>query len=345
MVALADTGKDLPGMKRLYMAERRIPVADRNQLITLSRLGCLCALLLLTQTACTIPLFTPNTQITGKVYGDSAPLQEQGILKPVPLAGATVRCDNVSTKTDQSGRYRLSLAPKPTYNCTASAPPYQSQNDQVDLAQGAALILNFGPSAEPVCSGTSGKSPNETESCGLLLLSPGNLSGTVASGGSNFPVTNAKVACVPIDPAALTSPLDNGVGATATTGTDGSFSFQGLAVGRYTCLTFTKGVTTGRQIVTIAPDAASTTTINSCALDCHPVGYHGGPVMRAMTTYLIFWLPRGYTFDPGGSDSYYESLVQRFFQDLQGTRYYRLLTQYWDYQGFIQDQVSLGGVY
>jgi hypothetical protein len=344
-IALLDTEKDLTGMKQLHMAERRIPVADRNRLITLSRLGCLCAILLLTQTACTIPLLTPNSQITGTVYGDSVPLQEQGISKAVPLAGATVRCGNVSTKTDQDGRYTLSLAPQPTYNCTASAPLHQSQNDQVDLAQGSALILNFGPRAETVCSGTSGKSPHQTESCGLLPLASGSLSGTVLSDGSNLPVNNAEVTCVLIDPAALASPIDSSDGMTEMTGTDGSFNFASLAVGPYSCLTFTGGVTKGRQTVSIAPDATSTTTIKSCSQDCPPVTYHGGPVMRAMSAYLIFWLPGGYTFDPGGSDSFYESLIQRFFQDLQGTGYYRLLTQYWDYQGSIKDQVALGGAY
>jgi hypothetical protein len=332
-------------MNRMYLAQQCMPVTGRNQLITLARLGCLCAILLLTQTACTFALGTPNTEITGLVYGDSVSLQEQGISKAVPLPSATVRCNNVSTTTDQNGRYKLSLAPHPTYNCTASAPLYRSQNDQLDLAQGTALILNFGPSTEAVCSGTTVNSPHDTENCGLLPLGPGNLSGTVLSDGSNLPVKNAKVTCVLIDPAALTSPLDSSDGVTATTSTDGSFSFQGMAVGSYTCLTFAKGVTKGRQIVAIAPAATNTTTIKSCSHDCHPVEFHGGPVMRAMTAYLIFWLPRGYTFDPGGSDSYYESLIKRFFQDLQGTKYYRLLTQYWDYQGSIQDQVALGGIY
>jgi hypothetical protein len=345
MFAHAGTGEDSPGMKLPHVAERRTLVAGTNRLITFARLGCLCAVLLLTQTACTFALGTPNTQISGTVYGDSVSLQEQGISKAIPVAGATVRCDNTSATTDQNGRYKLSLTPHPTYSCTASASLYQSQEDTLDQTAGHLLALNFGPSAETACASASASSTQAAENCPSLSLVPGRLSGAVLSDGTDLPVKNAVVNCVPIDPAALTSPLDNGEGITTTSSADGSFSFQSLAVGSYTCVSFTKGVTKGRQTVTIAPDATNTTTIKSCSRDCHPVVYHGGPVMRAMTAYLIFWLPRGYTFDPGGSDTQYESLIERFFQDLQGTKYYRMLTQYWDYQGPIQDQVAFGGAY
>jgi hypothetical protein len=345
MFAFVGTGEDLPGMKHLHLAERRIPVAGRSRLTTFSRLGCLCTILLLAQTACTFALGTPNTQITGIVYGDSVSLQEQGISKAVPLAGATVRCGNVSTTTDQNGRYKLSLAPHPSYDCTASAPLYQSEEDSVHQTQGRLLTLNFGPSVETTCTSTSANSTQEAVNCSLLPLASGSLSGTMLSDGNDLPVKNAVVNCVLLDSGALTSPLDSGDGVTATTSADGVFTFPSLAVGSYTCVSFTKGVTKARQTVTIAPDVTNTTTIKSCSHDCHPVVYHGGPVMRAMTAYLIFWLPRGYAFDPGGSDSYYESLIKHFFQDLQGSRYYRMLTQYWDYQGSVRDQVSLGGLY
>ncbi|GAC1469454.1 MAG: hypothetical protein PVSMB7_18750 [Chloroflexota bacterium] len=60
-----------------------------------------------------------------------------------------------------------------------------------------------------------------------------------------------------------------------------------------------------------------------------PLRYHGGPVMRTATTYLIFWLPPGYHFEPDASaDSRYMALVKQFFADVGSTAYYDILSQY-----------------
>jgi len=60
------------------------------------------------------------------------------------------------------------------------------------------------------------------------------------------------------------------------------------------------------------------------------VSYHGGPVLGAPTTYVVFWLPRGHTFEPGqqGGDARYERLITRYFRDIGGTPYYGILTEY-----------------
>jgi hypothetical protein len=61
------------------------------------------------------------------------------------------------------------------------------------------------------------------------------------------------------------------------------------------------------------------------------VDYHTGSVMPTTTTYAIYWLPAGAHFEtgePGGSDARYQSLVNRFLQDVGGTSYYNVLTQY-----------------
>ena len=56
----------------------------------------------------------------------------------------------------------------------------------------------------------------------------------------------------------------------------------------------------------------------------------GGPVMPAPGIVLLFWLPAGVHFDPGGSasDVTYESLMKRFFTDVSPSSYYNILSEY-----------------
>lgn len=330
-------------MRRLRPTWRRVPGVGVKSPAFFTRLFCLSLLLLLTPTACTFTIGTTYTQISGTVYGDSVSLQEQGTSKSVPLHGATVRCGNVSTKSNANGYYSLQVKQRKSYDCVASSPLYESQDDSLDLVHGPHLVLNFGPSTQSLCS----TSPTSaiTENCQLLDLDGGSLAGTVTAGTGGKPIKNAIVKCVMIDPDSLASPVDSSDGVTTTTDADGTFNLSGVAVGPYTCLSFNKGQTTGRQLVTVAPSVITSTQIVSCFHNCHAVTFHGGSVMRTLTAYLIFWLPPGYTFGPGGSNSYYESRLKQFFADLQGTRYFELLTQYWDYEGSIQDQVTLGGSY
>ena len=326
----------------MLLTQHWAPCARRTSLATIVSVLCLSSLMLVTQTACTFTIGAISTNITGTVYGNSVTLQEQGISKVVPLSGATVRCGSAGAKTNAEGQYSLSVKQASAYDCTAELPLYQSQDDSLDLVHGNHLILNFGPSTESIC-GVASRSTSE-EDCQLLNLDSGTVTGSVVSSSGGKPVPNSLVKCVMIDPNALSSSLDNSDGVTDVTGSSGTFNLT-LPVGPYTCLSFTNGQTKGRQIVTVAPLATTTTKITSCSHNCHPVTFHGGNVMRTLTAYVIFWLPHGYTFDPGGSDSFYESRMKSFFSDLQGTRYFKLLTQYWDYQGSIQDQVTLGGAY
>lgn len=68
--------------------------------------------------------------------------------------------------------------------------------------------------------------------------------------------------------------------------------------------------------------------------------YHGGPVMRSPVTYAIFWQPPGSTPFPYG----YEAGIQRFFQDVGGTPFYNIVTQYGDSSGQpAPNAVSFGG--
>lgn len=74
--------------------------------------------------------------------------------------------------------------------------------------------------------------------------------------------------------------------------------------------------------------------------------YHGGPVQRTNTNYLIFWapptLPDG---TPTQISPLYISLVERYFNDVGGSGLYNNNTQYYDTGGFILNSSSLGGVY
>ncbi len=331
-------------MDRLLSLRRYIGLQRRTTITRLARFVCFAALILFTQAACAITIGASNTTISGTVYGDSIALQEQGISKMVPLSGATVRCGNTTAKTDTSGHYHLSLAQAKSYDCTASLTFYQPEQDTLDLVQGTNLTLNFGPASQTECK-VAPRSTTE-EDCESLSLIQGTLTGAVTDAGSKKPVANATVQCVPVDPHALTDePVDSNAGQTTTTSARGTFTLGGLATGPYTCVAIVNNIIKTQQSVTIAPGATTNTTFSVCPGDCHPVHYHGGAVMRTVTAYLIFWQPWAYSFEPGGSDAHFESLMKRFIQDLQGTSYYGLLTQYWDYQGSVQNQISLGGVY
>ena len=69
--------------------------------------------------------------------------------------------------------------------------------------------------------------------------------------------------------------------------------------------------------------------IRSDGLVTGELTYHGGNVMPNPTNYLIFWLPSGRSFEPSGSaytDAQFEGLMQQYFQDVCGTKYYNVLT-------------------
>lgn len=76
------------------------------------------------------------------------------------------------------------------------------------------------------------------------------------------------------------------------------------------------------------------------------MAYHGGPVMRNVTNYLVFWNPTtqpagypGAMFDPN-----YRSITDRYFNDIGGTPYFNILTQYGDSSGLpVPNATTLGG--
>jgi hypothetical protein len=70
------------------------------------------------------------------------------------------------------------------------------------------------------------------------------------------------------------------------------------------------------------------------------LAYNGGPVQHYPVSYLIFWGP-----DWVGADSGTAGVVQSYFNDLSGTAFENILTQYYDYSGNIVNTHSVGGVW
>jgi outer membrane protein assembly factor BamB len=75
--------------------------------------------------------------------------------------------------------------------------------------------------------------------------------------------------------------------------------------------------------------------------------YNGGPVMQTTsTTYAIFWEPPTLQDDtPTQVSSTYNTLLERYFNDIGGSGVYANDTQYYDTNGSIINSSTFGGVY
>ena len=67
--------------------------------------------------------------------------------------------------------------------------------------------------------------------------------------------------------------------------------------------------------------------------------YHGGPVQHIQKIFTIFWIPGG-SFPAG-----YQSTINQFVQDLNGTPYYAIASQYGDGTGTISPTLVYGGTW
>jgi hypothetical protein len=73
---------------------------------------------------------------------------------------------------------------------------------------------------------------------------------------------------------------------------------------------------------------------------------HGGSVLLSTTTYAIYWLPSGATYEPSGSSAAYESLTQQLLHDVGATPFYNIVTQYPDGSGSLPTaSSSFGGAW
>jgi uncharacterized repeat protein (TIGR01451 family) len=69
-----------------------------------------------------------------------------------------------------------------------------------------------------------------------------------------------------------------------------------------------------------------------------------GDVMTNTTIYLDFWLPTGQTYEGTvAGNTNYENLISQWAQDLGGSQFHNLLTQYYGNNGTITNDVTFGG--
>ena len=69
-----------------------------------------------------------------------------------------------------------------------------------------------------------------------------------------------------------------------------------------------------------------------------------GDVMTSTTIYLDFWLPTGQTYEGSTfGNTNYENLITQWTQDLGGSQFHNLLTQYYGNNGTITNNVTFGG--
>jgi hypothetical protein len=68
--------------------------------------------------------------------------------------------------------------------------------------------------------------------------------------------------------------------------------------------------------------------------------YHGGPVQHAQKVFTIFWNPTATPFPVG-----YQTTINQFVQDLNGSPYYAIASQYGDSTSNISTAMSFGGTW
>ncbi|MGZ3716032.1 MAG: hypothetical protein ACXVA4_11480 [Ktedonobacterales bacterium] len=284
-----------------------------------------------------------DAHIRGTIYGDPLLDNISTPATPVPLA-ATVRCNGVSVTASTTGKYDLKLPASEQYHCTASATPnYVPQSITLRGNEGANLTLDFGPKAPASTCAQSGP----TVGCATLHLKTGSITGKVTYRGRSVAAPDSRVQCTSATTLMATAPLaiTPPFWPAARVDASGTFTISHIQPGLYDCFVTASSGDVQHARTLLAPGGTSSFNVSVCGTRCSPVHYHGGPVMHNYTAYLIFWLPKSYTFEPSGDDARFESSIAQYFKDIGDTSFYNLLTQYWDYQGAVQNSVKLGDVY
>ena len=283
-------------------------------------------------------LFQTHVQVSGTIYGEDATAKKAGETTYVPLQ-ATITCNGASAHTSSDGTYSMGFDAGSTFNCTiSSSARYASRTVALKRGNLDAFHLDLHQSTDLTCQTSSG---DGNVSCPPLTLQPGTLRGTVTGVDDSKVMPGISVECwntsaqVPgaTPPAALET----------TTNADGLFVINSVPVGPYGCV-----VGSDRQLqrITVAPATAAMADFAMCEAHCPAFTYDHGTVMHTYSAYVIFWLPPGKHYEPQGSDSRFERLVERYFQDIGGSDLYNVITQYWDEEhGPIQNSVTLVGTY
>jgi hypothetical protein len=280
--------------------------------------------------------FGPQVTIRGVVYGEQVAAREAGKSVPTPLS-ATVTCNGAATTSDSKGGYSFSVPKADTYTCNASAPNYTRVTATVVNAENS-IALNFGPRLIGYCDHTD---PSGAITCGLLTPAVGTLRGTAVDAASDQALPHVEVYC-------WNAAMDmvSGAHVLYTTYTDetGVYVIHNLPADPYICVA---DHDQAAHTTIVIPGQTTSLDISACESNCPHFGYHlDGKVIHKLTVYLIFWLPDGYTFEPNGSSSRYQHLMEQYFQDVGGTPFYNILTQYYDTPGGpVRNTVTLGGSY
>lgn len=274
--------------------------------------------------------------ISGSVFANDLKQQEAGRSVPTGIA-ATVTCNGAHTLTDSDGGYSLRVAAAQSYQCSVSAGDgYTSVAVVFSAPATGSLDVNFGPQPTNLCAPLKGTS---TLMCPMPQLRPGTLGGVVTSADTHQPLAGIQVECWnPTGGTTDSNPLKY---FNAETDAQGAYTLANLPVDRYAC----NAQTDWRlHTIAVAPHAPAALDIRMCQAHCPAVHYHNGAVMHTYTAYLIFWLPSGYTYDALG-DGNFERIVSNYINDVGGSAYYNIATQYWDFSGPIQNNVTLGGTW
>ena len=104
----------------------------------------------------------------------------------------------------------------------------------------------------------------------------------------------------------------------------------------------TRGITPHVAAPTTKINASYTHTPAPNSSNDLPPG--NGDVMTSTTIYLDFWLPTGQTYEgTAAGNTNYENLITQWAQDLGGSQFHNLLTQYYGNNGAITNNVTFGG--
>lgn len=290
-----------------------------------------------------------TTTIRGQIYGQalqagpSAAASQPSNSSQTGPVRATVDCNGVTTRAGDNGTYQMSVRVANQYTCTVSARLYSPQKTVVPGFSGSGIVIDFGRVQVSSCTDEGFSSDRLTAlfDCPALTLQPATVTGMVRAQSSQRGLPTASVNCLLAgsDPDAGSSLL------TATTDASGAFKLTAVPPGSYGCVASGGPRSAAFQGLIAQPGQTATLTFTLCDQHCPPVHYHGGPVMHNYTAYLIFWTPPHSPPDPGGSDAHFESTVAQFFKDAGGTPYFGVLSQYFDYAGYVQNSLTLGGVW
>src|SRR5690348_8995046 len=279
--------------------------------------------------------FQPTVTVRGTVYGEQFAARELGKSVPIPLR-ATVTCNSTSTDTDSKGAFSFSIPKADYYTCKATAPKYSTVTAGF-LGDVSSFSLNFGPTLTDYCDHTTKAS---VVTCGLLPPATATLRGTVTNAATDAALADVEVQCwnASSDILAGKAPLY-----TTTSDELGDYVIRNLPAGPLDCVADNDQAV---QTINLTPGGTITFDLAACVRGCSTFRYHRGSVVNDLTAYLLFWLPNGYTFEPNGSSSRYERLMEQYFQDVGGTPFYNTLTQYYaTVTGPIRNVVTLGGSY